>query len=161
MATAGKLSRSIHPHPPHRSRAEIAGNPTVCEQYPSSYLPLIVFSANIVTSAVLEPVLHPNKSEPNAADENGSNWKSTASATAKLFLRGVNDSADAFGPLKSVAGGLCFILENCEVWSPSHVRYPERLQMLPANESKWASDRVVGTQSQSPFCLALRIRSSG
>ena len=42
-------------------------------------------------------------------------WKSTASSSAKLVLRGVRDSADAFGPLKSVAGGLCFILENCEV----------------------------------------------
>ena len=54
--------------------------------------------------------------EPNTAtNEKKSNWKSTAFATAKLLLRGVRDSADAFGPLKSVAGGLCFILENCEV----------------------------------------------
>ena len=44
-----------------------------------------------------------------------SDWKSTAFATAKLLLRGVRDSADTFGPLKSVVGGLCFILENCEV----------------------------------------------
>ena len=50
-----------------------------------------------------------------AANENKSDWKSTVSASAKLVLRGVRDSADAFGPLKSVAGGLCFILENCEV----------------------------------------------
>ena len=54
-------------------------------------------------------------------DENKSNWKSTASATAKLILRGVSESADAFSPLKSVAGGLCFILENCEVRSSSHI----------------------------------------
>jgi hypothetical protein len=54
--------------------------------------------------------------EPSAAaDENKPGWKSTASSSAKLLLRGVRDSADAFGPLKSVAGGLCFILENCEV----------------------------------------------
>ena len=52
---------------------------------------------------------------PTAASEKKSGWKSTAFATAKLLLRGVRDSADAFGPLKSVAGGLCFILENCEV----------------------------------------------
>ena len=60
----------------------------------------------------------PNENaEPRvAADEKKSSWKSTAIATAKLLLRGVRDSADAFGPLKSVAGGLCFILENCEVW---------------------------------------------
>ena len=56
-------------------------------------------------------------------DEKGSNWKSTAFATAKLLLRGVRDGADAFGPLKSVAGGLCFILENCEVWPGLCVSY--------------------------------------
>ena len=61
--------------------------------------------------------LHPEVSaEPGtAADDKKPNWKTTVSATAKLLLRGVRDSADAFGPLKSVAGGLCFILENCEV----------------------------------------------
>ena len=50
-----------------------------------------------------------------ATGENRPDWKSTASSSAKLVLRAVRDSADAFGPLKSVAGGLCFILENCEV----------------------------------------------
>ena len=48
-------------------------------------------------------------------DENKSHRKSTVSASAKLLLRGVRDSADALGPLKSIAGGLCFILENGEV----------------------------------------------
>ena len=52
-------------------------------------------------------------------DEKESSWKSTASATAKLLLRGVRDTVDAFGPLKSVAGGLCFILENYKVWPSS------------------------------------------
>ena len=60
-----------------------------------------------------------------AADESESGWKTTATASAKLVLRGVSSSSDAFGPLKSVAGGLCFILENCEVWLPS-VCYPRR-----------------------------------
>ena len=50
-----------------------------------------------------------------AEEENRPGWKSTASSSAKLVLRAVRDSSDAFGPLKSVAGGLCFILENCEV----------------------------------------------
>ena len=50
------------------------------------------------------------------ADESGSDWKATVSASAKLLLRGVRDSADAFGPLKSVASGLCFFLDNYEVW---------------------------------------------
>ena len=77
------------------------------------------------TSAVPDHVqegIPPNESvEPTAAaNENKRNWKSTASEAAKLLLRGVRDSADAFPPLKSVAGGLCFILENCEVGSPPH-----------------------------------------
>ena len=57
-------------------------------------------------------------------DENKSDW-STVSASAKLILRGVRDSADAFGPLKSIAAGLCFILENGEVRPPpSPIRCP-------------------------------------
>jgi hypothetical protein len=67
-----------------------------------------------------EPNVDDKSVGPSAApDENKSDWKSTASASAKLVLRGVRDSADAFGPLKAVAGGLCFILENCEVRFPS------------------------------------------
>lgn len=59
------------------------------------------------------------KDPPDAratADEKRSDWKSTAFSTVKLLLRGVRDSADAFPPLKSVAGVLCFILESSEVW---------------------------------------------
>jgi hypothetical protein len=64
--------------------------------------------------------LHHDKSgEPSAAtDENKSNWTSTASATAKLLLRGVRDSADGFVPLKSVAGGLCLFLKTARYGSP-------------------------------------------
>ena len=51
----------------------------------------------------------------DASAVNRPGWGSTASSSAKLLLRGVRDSADAFPPLKSVAGGLCFILENYEV----------------------------------------------
>ena len=49
------------------------------------------------------------------ADENILDLESTASSSAKLTLRAVRDSVDALGPFKSVVGGLCFILENCEV----------------------------------------------
>jgi len=67
-----------------------------------------------------EPSAGDERVEPSAApDENRPDWGSTASASAKLLLRGVRDSADAFGPLKAVAGGLCFILKNCEVCFPS------------------------------------------
>jgi hypothetical protein len=83
-------------------------------------LPLIVPSDNVDTSAIPDRVTvvpRPNESAERsaAADENKPSWKSNALAAAKLLLRGVRDSADAFGPLKSVAGGLCFILENYEV----------------------------------------------
>ena len=67
-----------------------------------------------------------------AADQSESDWKTTASATAKLLLRGVGSSSDAFGPLKSVAGGLCFILENCEVWLPPRV-LSQKLMSPPAH----------------------------
>jgi len=67
-----------------------------------------------------EPNVGDETVEPSAApEENKPDLGSTASASAKLLLRGVRDSADAFGPLKAVAGGLCFILENCEVCFPS------------------------------------------
>ena len=65
-------------------------------------------------------------SQPSATpDESKPDWKSTASASARLLLRGVRDSADAFPPLKSVAGGLCFILENCEVCPLHPIHYPQ------------------------------------
>ena len=81
---------------------------------------LIVPLHNTVASAVPDHTQKESLSDGNtelnaAANEEKSSWKSTAYATAKLLLYGVRDSADAFGPLKSVAGGLCFILENCEV----------------------------------------------
>lgn len=50
----------------------------------------------------------PEVLRPSVTDDK-SDWRSTVSATAEL-LRGVRD-----GPLKSVAGGLCIILESCEV----------------------------------------------
>ena len=100
----------------------------------------------IVPSVDTEPSTAPDQvpeavgtgesAEPGpAASEEQSNWRSTAVAAAKLLLRGVRDSADAFGPLRSVAGGLCFILENYEVrWLPGnahhdvHGRHSERRQ---------------------------------
>ena len=66
---------------------------------------------------------------PAASDEK-SNWRSTAVATAKLLLRGVRDSADVFGPLKSVAGGLCFVLENYEVRSSTLIRHRRCLRIF-------------------------------
>ena len=84
-----------------------------------------------------------------AADENKLGWKSTASSSAKLLLRGVRDSADAFGPLKSVAGGLCFILENCEVRLLSHLLSATLISPI-AHEGEQTNDRIIGTSGQSP-----------
>ena len=67
-------------------------------------------------SKIKKDIKHRLTGSKRKANKTGkSNWKSTSSASAKLLLRGVRDSADAFPPLKSVAGGLCFILENREV----------------------------------------------
>jgi hypothetical protein len=146
-----KLSKFILLHPLLRSCA--GENPTVCRRDYFSLLPLIVPSGNVNTSTVPDrgPEVPPSNecAEPSAAaDEKESGWKSTASATAKLLLRGVRDSADAFGPLKSVASGLCFVLDNCEVCPSSHT-LSTTLTGAAANEGKSASDRIVGTPSQN------------
>ena len=82
-------------------------------------LPLIGCPENTDNSATdnqIQDALSSGQSEPDASDgKKSEQWKSVASATAKMFLRGVKESADAFPPLKSVVGGLCFILDNFEV----------------------------------------------
>ena len=85
---------------------------------------LTIPSTNRVISTAQDhgkEVLHPNKDKPNTTDEKKLDGKSTVSAMANLLLCGVRDSMDIFGPLKSVAWGLYFILDNCEVWSPTDV----------------------------------------
>ena len=94
----------------------------------SSATGLITLLDNADTPAVPDRVQgdpHPDENaEPSAVpNEKESGWKSTALATAKLLLRGVRDSADAFSLLKSVASSLCFILENCEAWSGPCLHY--------------------------------------
>ena len=103
--------------------------------------------------------IHPSENTvpSSAADERKSGWKTTASATAKLILRGVRDSADAFPPLKSVAGGLCFILENCEAQS-SPVYAVAALTCIPAHEGKQGNDGVIGAPGQNSFRPPLQTR---
>ena len=113
---------------------------------------------NTGTSAVPNPAqeaLHPQE-EPNVADKNKSNWKSTAFATAKLFFRGVNESADAFGPLKSVAGGLYFILENHEVCSSSHMCYPQHLRVFQRTN---ANKQAIESKPFLPHSARLFLRA--
>jgi hypothetical protein len=114
----------------------------------SRLLPLIIPSDTTDTSTIPDhapKVLRPDESaEPSAAaDTKKSNWKSTASATAKLLLRGVRDSADAFGPLKSVASGLCFVLENCEVQPSFRIYYPRRLQVVQRTKANGGAIEVL------------------
>ena len=134
-ADSGLRSREterVHPSPPTPSIPH-SGKPDSTRTSLLWLLRLIVPSDDTDTSPVLDhvPEDRPNEStEPNAvANEPKSNWKSTASASAKLLLRAVRDSADAFGPLKSVAGGLCFVLENYEVWPSSRIRHLGGLQV--------------------------------
>jgi hypothetical protein len=147
-----RSSKFIPLHPLLRLCA--VGNPMVCRcDYPW-LLPLIVPSDNTEPSTVPDrapEVLRPNENvEPSAtADTKKSNWKSTASATAKLLLRGVRDSADAFGPLKSVASGLCFILENYEVQPSFQIYYPRRLQVVQQTKAN----------SQAIEALAPRVKA--
>ena len=94
--------------------------------------------------------------EPSAAaNENKSSWKSTAFATAKLLLRGVRDAADAFGPLKSVAGGLCFILENCEVWLPPAYT----VTTLTGAQRMKGNEQTIESLAQRVKALAESLRS--
>ena len=113
---------------------------------------LTVLSRNTGTPDVPDRApedVHPNeRTQPSAVtNENKSNWKSTLSVSAKLVLRGVRDSADAFGPLKSVAGGLCFILENCEV-RPPPTCVIHNVDRCLENEGKQASDRIASAAGQ-------------
>ena len=112
---------------------------------------LIIPSHDADASAVPDHTRKPNydeNAESNTmASEKKSSWKSTAHATAKLLLRGVRDSADVFGPLKFVVRGLCFILENCEIWySLAHT--VTTLTGAPTHERERADDRVVGTAGE-------------
>ena len=90
-----------------------------------------------------------------AEEESESDWTTTASASAKLLLRGVSSSSDAFGPLKSVAGGLCFILENCEVRLHPSTLFATLIGPA-AYKSEQGSDRIVGTESQDAQRTALQ-----
>lgn len=87
------------------------GNPPVRRLRWSTLLSLTMILADADNS------IDPDRRETsqNAVGDSRGEWESTVSATAKLLLCPVRESADAFPPLKSVAGGLCSILENYDV----------------------------------------------
>ena len=85
-------------------------------------LVLIVSSDNPNTSTIPHhppdaPHLDENVESGVAMDNGGLGEKSVVSATAKL-LCGVRDSKNTSVALKSIAGHLYSILENCQVWPP-------------------------------------------
>ena len=59
--------------------------------------------------------MNENVGARTSEDENRPEWESTASSSGRLVLRAVRDATDASGLFKSVAGGLCSILETYEV----------------------------------------------
>lgn len=122
----GRKTDGVDHPPPSAPSISHRGGPDGTWRSIFQLLPLTVSPDNVGDSDVPDRTQEAltDQSEPETADEKKSSWKSTASTTAKFILRGVRDSADAFGPLKSVAGGLCFILENCEVWCLSHINDP-------------------------------------
>jgi len=140
--------------------------------------PSISEEGSDLLSSLSRPVAHAvtsggreqERGGPNADDEsigpgvsvgeNKTDWRSTVPASATLLLRGVRDSADAFGPLKSVAGGLCFILENYEVWSLPHALFV-MLTDTPMHEGKQAGDRIVSTPGPSARKNAVRTGPRG
>lgn len=110
----------------------MVGDLTVCERVFFQFLPLITALGplpGVGTTTVpdcVPDVLPPGERVGLSAivDENESDMDPTAYATTQL-LRGVRDSVGAFGPLKSVAGSLCSILENCEVGFPPRAFNPQ------------------------------------
>ena len=110
-------------------------------------IPLRNIDASVVSDHAQKGLLPEENTKSDAATNKKPSWKATTFATAKLLLRGVTDSADTFGPLRSVAGGLCFILENCEVWL-SPARAIAALTGIPANERERADDRLVSTPGE-------------
>jgi len=62
------------------------------------------------------------------AYENEPDLLSLGSTTTARLLRGAGTAAGAFGPLKSVAGGLSFILKNQGVWPSCSLCHPQHLQ---------------------------------
>jgi len=95
-------------------------------------------------------VPHPDESVKfgAATDDSKPGQDLAVSATAKL-LCGVRDSGNASIPLRSVAGHLYFILENCQVWPPTCTFSPQCL----------LSSQQTEVDKQAIELLALRVKA--
>ena len=112
--------------------------------------------STIITLADADISIDPDRGEvpsvidqQNATGDSRGGWKTTVSATAKLLLCTVRDSADAFPPLKSVAGGLCFILENYEVRFTSTSLEPQCLQLFQRSQGNKQTIESVAPRVKS------------
>ena len=81
--------------------------------------------------------------KPSATHENGSNRKPTAYSTTNLAINVVEESADAFPPLKSVVGSLSAILDHCDVWFIFLMTPPVVLTAVPANGGVPRNNRIA------------------
>ena len=141
------------------------GGPDCMWMFSIRLLPLIVPSDNTGTSTIpdhLPEALHPDKSVGlNAAVGNEKpDWKSTASSTAKLLLHLARDSADAFGPLKSVTGGLCAILQNfevCPLCILCCLQHSQSLQQTKANNQAIESLAHRIEESTGTLCAPIHV----
>lgn len=96
-------------------------NPTVRKPLRFTLLSLTITLADVNSSTDPDRgEVRGGKNPQKAVGGSKQDWK-TVSAAAKMLLYAARDTADAFPPLKSVTGGLCAILENYEVWFPSHI----------------------------------------
>ena len=86
-------------------------------------------------------------------------WKLTAPTIAISILHTVKESPGAFGPLKSVAANLCLILDNCEVWPPTHtfnLKYSKSFQQTEVDrqaiELLAPRVKVLSESLNTPIC---------
>ena len=92
-----------------------------------------------------EPSEHAVK--PSATDESESDRKPTPYSITKLATNLVEESADAFPPLKSVVGSLSAILDHCDVCFIFFVTPPVMLTAVLANGCVSRSNRIVDASS--------------
>ena len=84
---------------------------------------------------------------PSAMDENESNRESTPYSATKLVTNLVEESADAFPPLKSVVGSLSAIVDHCDVRFIFLVAPLGVLIAVLANGGVSQNDRIVDASS--------------
>lgn len=102
---------------------------------------------------------NPAAPDPVHADGTTSNdkpdWKHTASSAAKLLVRTVERTSDVFPPLKSVAAGLCAILDNCEVRF-TIIRSIRDFTPLLANGRQRTDGGIIGIPGRGACRISLR-----